>query len=76
MHAQAPGPLEKDTCRDYVPRHCLYAEHGISQIDDLASLEVPPLSDVGTPMEIARLFGGSDAFHEAVRQLGDFLYAA
>lgn len=57
-------------------RHCLYAEHGISQIDDLASLEVPPLSNIGTPVEIARLFGGSDAFHEAVRQLGDILYAA
>ena len=53
-----------------------YAEHGISQIDDLASLEVPPLSNIGTPVEIARLFGGSDAFHEAVRLLGDFLYAA
>lgn len=53
-----------------------YASHGVSEIDDLASLEVPPLSDLGSPVEIAQRFGEPAAFQEAVRHLGDLLYAA
>jgi type I restriction enzyme R subunit len=53
-----------------------YAEHGISQLDDLGVLQVPPLSTLGSPAEIARRFGSVDALHTAVAQLGELLYAA
>lgn len=53
-----------------------YADHGVDEIDDLASLEVPPLSEFGTPVEIAQRFGDAGAFRDAVRRLGDLLYAA
>lgn len=53
-----------------------YAEHGIEQLDDLRVLEVPPLTDFGTPVEIAARFGGSDGLREAVEGLEELLYAA
>lgn len=53
-----------------------YAEHGISQLDDLGVLKVPPLSSLGSPTEIAKRFGSNDALQEAVAKLGELLYAA
>jgi type I restriction enzyme, R subunit len=53
-----------------------YTEYGIGQLDDLGVLEVPPLSSVGSPTEIADRFGSPDALHAAVETLTDLLYAA
>ena len=53
-----------------------YAEYGVEQLFDLRVLEVPPLSDVGTPVEIASLFGGPEALHEAVDDLAELVYSA
>ena len=53
-----------------------YADHGIDQLDDLAVLEVPPLSSHGSPLEIAERFGGPEQLRRAVERLGDLLYAA
>jgi type I restriction enzyme R subunit len=53
-----------------------YTEHGIGQLDDLGVLEVPPLSALGSPAEIAERFGSPGALHEAVEHLADLLYAA
>jgi type I restriction enzyme R subunit len=53
-----------------------YAEHGIDQLDDLGVLEVPPLSSLGSPAEIATRFGSGDALREAVGKLGQLLYVA
>jgi type I restriction enzyme R subunit len=53
-----------------------YAEHGISQLDDLAVLQVPPLSSLGSPADIAARFGTAGQLREAVAKLGDLLYAA
>ncbi|HEV3048616.1 MAG TPA: DEAD/DEAH box helicase family protein [Solirubrobacteraceae bacterium] len=53
-----------------------YTEHGIGQLDDLGVLEVPPLSSLGSPAEIAERFGSPDALHKAVENLADLLYAA
>ena len=44
-----------------------YAEHGIGQLDDLRILEVPPLTEFGSPVEIAERFGGADELRQAVR---------
>jgi type I restriction enzyme R subunit len=53
-----------------------YAEHGPSQLEDLRILEVPPLSERGSPVEIARLFGGPEGFRQAVEELEQVIYAA
>jgi type I restriction enzyme R subunit len=52
-----------------------YAEHGIGQLDDLRILEVPPLSQFGTPVEIAQRFGGTKGLREAVERLEELLYS-
>jgi type I restriction enzyme, R subunit len=53
-----------------------YAEHGIAELDDLGVLEVPPLSALGSPAEIADRFGSPDRLRDAVNRLGELLYAA
>ena len=44
-----------------------YADHGIDELDDLGVLEVPPLSRLGSPQEIAHRFGGADQLRKARR---------
>ena len=53
-----------------------YAEHGIGEIDDPAVLQVPPLSSLGTPVEIANRFGSVEALQTAVAALGELVYVA
>lgn len=53
-----------------------YAEFGPSQLDDLGVLEVPPLTDHGSPVEIAARFGGADGLRAAVDELSRRLYSA
>ncbi len=54
-----------------------YAEHGVTQLDDLRVLEVPPFPEHhGDVVEIARQFGGRDALHSAIAELEERLYAA
>jgi type I restriction enzyme R subunit len=52
-----------------------YTDHGVTQLDDLQILEVPPLSERGTPVEIAGLFGGSAQLRQAVTELQSILYS-
>ncbi len=53
-----------------------YANEGIENIEELSVLQVKPLSDFGTPVEIINLFGGKDGFVEAIRQLEQEIYSA
>ena len=53
-----------------------YTEHGISQLDDPDVLQVPPLSSLGTPVEIASWFGSPEALRAAVAELGNLVYVA
>jgi type I restriction enzyme, R subunit len=53
-----------------------YAEYGISQLDDPDVLNVPPLSSLGTPVEIAKRFGSVGALREAMSKLGELVYVA
>lgn len=53
-----------------------YAQHGISQLDDPSILQVPPLSSLGSPVDIADRFGSPQALKEAVTLLAELLYAA
>jgi len=53
-----------------------YADTSIDQIEDLAVLNVQPISDMGTPVEIVNLFGGKDEYIEAIRELETAIYSA
>ncbi len=53
-----------------------YAHHGASLFDVPAVLKVPPISDRGNVLEIAQIFGGSQALREAIAQLQTLLYVA
>jgi len=53
-----------------------YAEHGISQLDDPGVLQVPPLSSLGSPVDIAGRFGSNAALREAFERLAELLYVA
>jgi len=52
-----------------------YADAGIENLEDKAVLKVPPFNEIGTPVEIVKLFGGKQGFEEAVRGLQEALYA-
>ncbi|MEM9518967.1 MAG: DEAD/DEAH box helicase family protein [Actinomycetota bacterium] len=52
-----------------------YAAHGPAELS-AASLRLPPLSELGSPVELARRFGGADRLREAIAGLTDELYAA
>jgi type I restriction enzyme R subunit len=54
-----------------------YAEHGISDLEDAAILELPPFDAFGTKMQIRReIFGGTEAFSAALTELEAALYSA
>ena len=52
-----------------------YADYGISQFDDIASLlHVQPFAQIGAPTEIYALFGGAGKLVQAVDELQKGLY--
>jgi type I restriction enzyme R subunit len=51
-----------------------YTDHGVDQLSDLHILEVPPISEKGTPVEIAKLFGGATRLRAALNKLQEMLY--
>ena len=53
-----------------------YAEHGTAQFTVPDVLKVPPISERGNVLEIAKLFGGAEKLKEAVQELQTLLYAA
>lgn len=53
-----------------------YADEGVAQIEENQVLTIAPFSQIGTPMEIIRVFGGLDGYQRAVRELKRSLYSA
>lgn len=53
-----------------------YAEHGPAQFILPDILQIPPISEHGNVVEIAKLFGGPDQLREAIQRLQTLLYAA
>ncbi len=53
-----------------------YAEYGTAQFVLPDVLQVPPISNRGNVIEIAKMFGGGEKLREAVNQLQSLLYAA
>ena len=73
------GYLHKysDTCREVLEALLdKYADIGISEIETTRVLSVDPFTQYGSPQKIARLFGGRDAYLQAIRELEDALYEA
>jgi type I restriction enzyme R subunit len=53
-----------------------YADEGVENIEDINVLKVQPISDLGTPMEIIKLFGSKQKYLEALSELKTQLYIA
>ena len=51
-----------------------YADDGVINLDDTRVLRIPPLSGLGTPVQLVKAFGGKDGFVEAVHDLQAALY--
>ena len=51
-----------------------YADEGVLNLDDVTVLRIPPFTQLGTPMQLIRAFGGREGFVEAVHDLQSALY--
>ena len=51
-----------------------YADQGVDSIEDIQVLKLEPFTNLGTPIEIVRSFGGKDQYQQAVRELETELY--
>jgi type I restriction enzyme R subunit len=51
-----------------------YTEFGVTQLTDLNILQIPPISQKGSPFEIAKLFGGIRKLRQVLSDLQRFLY--
>ena len=51
-----------------------YADDAVLDLDDLRILTLPPLTDLGTPVQLARAFGGKQGFVDAAKELEAALY--
>jgi type I restriction enzyme R subunit len=52
-----------------------YADQGIDAIATIEVLKLDPFTQIGTPVELVKSFGGRDNYLNAIRQLQDALYA-
>jgi type I restriction enzyme R subunit len=52
-----------------------YADDGISSVESMDVLKVDPISRFGTPIEIVNVFGGRQAYLEALHELENALYS-
>jgi len=53
-----------------------YADEGIENIEDIKILTVNPFDEIGTPIEIVRLFGGKNQYMMAITNLEQAIYSA
>ena len=67
------GPEARSILADLLEK---YAEHGTAQFVIPDVLKVPPISQRGNVIEIAKLFGGPEELRQAVADLQALLYAA
>jgi len=53
-----------------------YADEGVAHIEETQILTIDPFTELGTPMEIIRTFGGLEQYQQAVNELEQALYSA
>ena len=51
-----------------------YADDGVLNLDDTNVLRIPPLSTLGTPVQLIKAFGDRQGFERAVYELQSALY--
>ncbi|MGA2308185.1 MAG: DEAD/DEAH box helicase family protein [Candidatus Bathyarchaeia archaeon] len=51
-----------------------YTDYGVTQLTDPNILQIPPISQKGSPSEIAKLFGGIEKLRKVLSDLQRFLY--
>ena len=52
-----------------------YQDEGIiGRLDDTKMLEIPPLSEMGTPVQLIRYFGTKAKFEDAVHEIQSAMY--
>ena len=51
-----------------------YADQGVASIENTQVLQLEPFSELGTPVELVRSFGGKGKYRAAVRRLAQSLY--
>ena len=51
-----------------------YADEGIENIEDMKILQVSPLAEFGSPIEIVKLFGGKMQYQQALAGLECEIY--
>ena len=51
-----------------------YADEGIENIEDMKILQVNPLDQFGSPLEIVELFGGKQQYQQALVELENEIY--
>ena len=52
-----------------------YANDGISQLENKAILQNDPFRQMGSPANIAKLFGGNQQYFSAVKELERLIYS-
>jgi type I restriction enzyme R subunit len=67
------GPRAREILKEMLDK---YVEYGTAQFQIPEILKVPPISNRGTVLEIAALFGGADKLRSAVQQMQTLLYAS
>lgn len=67
------GPQARDVLKEMLEK---YIEFGTAQFQIPEILKLPPISDRGTVLEIAALFGGADKLRSAVQEMQSLLYAS
>jgi type I restriction enzyme R subunit len=53
-----------------------YADEGVTHIEETQILTIAPFTDIGTPIEIIRAFGGPERYRQAIHELEYALYCA
>jgi type I restriction enzyme R subunit len=53
-----------------------YADQGVQTIESMDVLSVPPLNDLGSPVELVRSFGGKSQYLQALQLLETELYSS
>ena len=51
-----------------------YADEGVINLDDPKVLRISPFTELGTPVELIKAFGGLEGFETAVHELQSALY--
>ncbi|MCM1411483.1 MAG: DEAD/DEAH box helicase family protein [Lachnospiraceae bacterium] len=53
-----------------------YADEGIKDIEDTKVLQLKEFAEYGSPMKIAKAFGGKEGYQQAVKELEDEIFSA